>query len=341
MTIEVTLEHEHFDAFGREGGGPTSSPRMLWTDHRVCAGASTGSTNVARGNVLPPLGMTVRGIWTRKVNGSGNEHDSGRSPYASYVWAIRHDDPVGSQMEMDKQTFERCKNNHTNVLLGESHMRFMWSWVAYTYFDAQSKYLNTLERKHNDVSFYHLNLTQKYFVQPIVRYLNKLHCQTATSATSNDSVTITLQTGSWDLANMPLRAVFNNPLEVPSLIDAIRRMQERGCSAHISLVIVHTMPFPRCHVNDTSCRGSQGWRNNYAVAALNHHLTSQLFPAGGVPIYDKMKLIDSLDLISPNRKHSVCTNHFLCRHMERQKYRLERTPPGVALSRAVVEAMCT
>ena len=48
--------------------------------------------------------------------------------------------------------YEACRGRQTNVLVGDSHMRFSWNWVAYRYHDGQKAYLNTLDGKHGAVA---------------------------------------------------------------------------------------------------------------------------------------------------------------------------------------------
>ena len=79
-------------------------------------------------------------------------------------------------MSLSKEDYSRCQSKQTNLIVGESHQRFTWSFLAYHYHEGQAAYLKTLERKHGDVSFYRFNLTQKYLIPNIARYLDNYEC---------------------------------------------------------------------------------------------------------------------------------------------------------------------
>ena len=70
-----------------------------------------------------------------------------------------------------------CKRTMLSCCL---HYRFTWNWLAYRYYDGQRQFLDALARKHEDVSFHHLNLSQKYFVDQLVPVLDKLVCSLGT-----------------------------------------------------------------------------------------------------------------------------------------------------------------
>ena len=122
-----------------------------------------------------------------------------------------------------------------------------------------------------------------------------------------------------------------------ALIAAIDRMERRGCSKSVRLVVAMTMPCPDCA---PLCTNFQPSRNNHAIGALNQYFYSQLIRQNGTLLYSNLAIVDSLSIIEPNKKYAVCINHFLCRHGDRQQFRIESTPPGEALAATIAAALC-
>ena len=69
-----------------------------------------------------------------------------------------------------------------------------------------------------------------------------------------------------------LRNVIRNPHYLPAIIDALRRMQERGCSNSVRIVWMNTMPYPNCH-DDVACLGALHFKTTPAIQALETYMT--------------------------------------------------------------------
>lgn len=400
MNISIILVHEHFDAFGREGG-MSEIPHSLNHEifrNKVCHrhGGSAPShlqhlqdhvseevsrehqkeqsevilNNVNRGRrtsaLEPSLGPAqspsdsheyVKGIWIRDRSGTAEhpfvEHvynykwSSGARDTSRYSEAHLTDhfraqyDAQLPLMTLSKGNYALCQAKQTNVLLGESHQRFTWSYLAYHYHDGQALYLQTLSEKHGDVSFFRFNLTLKYFIKNIVRHLDDFNCSAYSDPASGlgRNVSIALQMGSWDLSALPLRTVMDSATYgTPALLEAIRRMQLRGCSDSVKIVLVQTMPYPTCNRDDFLCMSSQHWHNNFATAALSEHMLREL--SSPAYQYDNVEVIDAVGIMSADLDKYECVNHFLCRHGEKQRYRVASTPSGEALSAEIINALC-
>jgi hypothetical protein len=124
----------------------------------------------------------------------------------------------------------------------------------------------------------------------------------------------------------------------PVLLNAIKRMEARGCSKTVKLVFVQTMPHPKCNKNDGLCENSQLWHNNYATAALNRYYMEALQKPEF--FYGNLEVVDSLGIMGANMHQYECMNHFLCRHGEKQSYRVATTPAGEALASEIMSALC-
>ena len=181
----------------------------------------------------------------------------------------------------------------------------------------------------------------------IVRHLDDFKCSTSSDTSDGGGgggglgrdVSIALQMGSWDLSAVPLRTVLESPTHgTPALLGAIRRMQMRGCSDTVKLVLVQTMPYPTCAVGDDLCTTCQHWHNNFATAALSAHMVREL----STPTYHygNLEIVDAVGIMSADLDKYECINHFLCRHGEKQMYRVASTPSGEALSCEIINALC-
>lgn len=299
----------------------------------------------------------VTGIWIRDRSGTAEhpfeEHvykykwSSGARDTSRYGEALLTDhfraqhDAQLPLMTLSKESYALCQTRQTNVLLGESHQRFTWSYLAYHYHDGQALYLQTLTEKHGDVSFFRFNLTLKYFIKNIARHLDDFNCSAYSDSASGlgRNVSIALQMGSWDLSALPLRTVMDSATYgTPALLGAIRRMQLRGCSDSVKIVLVQTMPYPMCNRDDMLCMSSQHWHNNFATAALSEHMLREL--SSPAYQYDNLEVIDAVGIMSADLGKYECVNHFLCRHGEKQRYRVASTPSGEALSAEIINALC-
>ena len=365
LKINILLEFEHFDAFGREGGLPKHAAPMLFhrvlRDHTVCtavgANQKTTHTNssptmdVGSGSLkgLPsenPFYRYIRGIWMRNISSS----DVHKHRWTAADDSIMNQDKLDlffiaqyvegrrATMSLSKEGYSQCQSRQTNIILGESHQRFTWNFLAYHFHEGQALYLNTLGRKHGDVAFYHLEFVQKFLISNFVRYLDNLVCPTAGWNITNN-IAIALQMGSWDLTASPLRNVLDSKQHgVPALLESIKKMQLRGCSTTVKLVLVQTMPYPICSKTDDLCTTQQVWHNTYATAALSEYIKRKLTEPEY--FYGNLEIVDSTGIISASLNQYECINHFLCRHGDKQNYRLASTPAGEALSSEIIGALC-
>lgn len=102
----------------------------------------------------------------------------------------------------------------------------------------------------------------------VARFLDEFVCPINIA----DRVAIAVQAGSHDLTTSPLRNVMEGTVcGAPVLLEAVKRMEARGCSKTVKLVFVQTMPYPKCRQYDSECVNHQAWHNNYAGAALNRY----------------------------------------------------------------------
>jgi hypothetical protein len=236
MNISIVMEHEHFDAFGREGGF-YSAPPMLYheilkdfpmctlignndnEEHTKIIETAHTKREVLNSTYVNKMSLNyLYGVWigekadkyvyrwrngdykslnSIEINKNDNHDNTNDNHNNSKNY---NNDKNGIQFKHDnnftlpllsKDDYKKCQDRQTNLFLGESHQRFTWSYLAYHYHQAQQKYLNTLERKHGDIAFFHFNLTQKYMIPHIAHYLDEFLCPLEVT----DRIAIALQAG--------------------------------------------------------------------------------------------------------------------------------------------------
>ena len=373
MNITVVLEHEHYDAFGREGGLPTPPQHYfpVLKDHVVCflvkksrmrsrasfrslTDSNKNDSSQTSSQMLLFDGSNTRGVWSRDTsNYDGQPYDNN---IYKYKWNtgdqtsrnltekeltpffITHNKGNDSVMSLSHEKYKECQARQTNIMVGESHQRFTWSYLAYHYHEGQKIYLETLERKHGDVVFYKFALTQKFMIRNAVLYLDELICPMKGNVTA-EKIAIAIQMGSWDLTASPLRNVLEHSEHgMIGVLEAIRRMQLRGCSDMVKIVYIQPMPYPFCNINDGHCRYLQGWHNTYATGALSEYVRAKLLDPKYY--YGDISIVDSVSIMKANINQYECQNHFLCRHGDKQNYRVASTPAGEALASEIITALC-
>eukprot|EP00596_Hydrurales_sp_CCMP1899_P001546 CAMPEP_0119034592 /NCGR_PEP_ID=MMETSP1177-20130426/1579_1 /TAXON_ID=2985 /ORGANISM="Ochromonas sp, Strain CCMP1899" /LENGTH=99 /DNA_ID=CAMNT_0006992119 /DNA_START=1743 /DNA_END=2042 /DNA_ORIENTATION=- len=99
------------------------------------------------------------------------------------------------------------------------------------------------------------------------------------------------------------------------------------------------MPYPKCKKNDGQCVNNQAWHNNYATAALNSYFMEALSIAEY--FYGNLEIVDSMGIMSAYMHQYECMNHFLCRHGDKQNYRVASTSAGEALASEIISALCS
>jgi len=175
----------------------------------------------------------------------------------------------------------------------------------------------------------------KYFLPTVASYINSIDCKPGSPMSDGRRYALAIQSGSWDLSVTPLRNVILNPAYVTALLDAIRALSNRTCSQNIHLVFVQTMPYPSCNKHDM-CINSIGYRTNYAIAALSQYFENELLKMN----WNNIHIIDSINIIRPNKEKLECVNHFLCRHGAAQNFRVATTKAGIALASEILWSMC-
>jgi hypothetical protein len=237
---------------------------------------------------------------------------------------------IGNKLVSSEKILKASANNQVDlVLLGESHMRYMWDYIARVYFFQKGDF-SVLSQKHLDVTFIReviflhrlfipaasdgldhvTEVTTKYF-QGVNGYnLNEIDIPTFRYKWySNATIkTVAIQFGAWDLDTYPVRGAMDSPnrglhrfmsalqYNVDLREKQVKEDETKGYDGAKStvgpmhLIIVSMFPhYPKYNHNVTG-----GWKNNFAIRALNQKLFQVL-----------------LQYLDPKREHGTYSLHKL------------------------------
>lgn len=214
-----------------------------------------------------------------------------------------------------------------------SLFRYTWTYLTYQYLDGHGEMLRSLTKKHGSFSFVNFSFIDSYYFNNLSGELHKVSCPRATLPMG-----IAIQSGSWDLGFTALRNVVQNPDLIPGFLERVRSFDRNPCANRIKLVLIHTMPYPTCGSN-THCRNARKGKANPAITAIAHLINRALFKVK--QWNSQLVVVDAMQIMKSSRlNESFCSNHFLCRHGERQSFKIETTDAGIALASEVMHGLC-
>lgn len=203
-------------------------------------------------------------------------------------------------------------------IVGESHARYMWDIYYYFYYGEDK--LEQLDRKHGTMSSADgipaLHFSPMYFSTDAADYISTpaLKCVPSAAGHEKDPANVVVvQGGAWDLWITPVRNVIRNPNSMTHLVKAIKDWANNSCSVEYNqnrLIYISTQPTPRCPKGNFECEGGRGYRNNYAIAALDQYVQRELIQTRS----DIIHYIDASRIILPKNRFvsSSCNLHYLC-----------------------------
>ena len=146
----------------------------------------------------------------------------------------------------------------------------------------------------------------------------------------------------WDLRHTYLRNIMNNQQYISKLYDNINNLlQKKLCQQNIRIIFIHTMPYPMCYISpegeiQRDCLADQYYRTNSAIETITQSINKKLLLLN----YNNLIIINTLSIMNSNLNIYDCMNHFLCRHGEKQKFRIAESKSGLALVNEMLYAMC-
>lgn len=330
MNLHGNLEYEHFDAYGIEIEAIQHSFNMelpIFSDYKLCVEKSQ-LKSIAEQDVLFPKGTTApiidnspkidikRGYWNKPAD------------QKDYRWISPVDSGVMTKGELDA-----CRANQSLVFMGESHQRYTWTHLAYEYLDGQREMLSTAHKKHGDMHFLNFSFVNSFFFNNLAAELHKVSCSKASLPLG-----ITAQSGSWDLGYTALRNVMLNPGLIPAFLSSLSAFNQKPCADQMSFVFVQTMPYPSCGENPY-CRDNRKSKTNPAITAMAHYINRELLKVEQWNI--SLTIVDAMQVMKASRlTETLCSNHFLCRHGERQSFKVDKSEAGIALASEILHGLC-
>lgn len=356
MKINVTLEFEHYTAYETYQIDDTLVLRHpIAINHLFC---HLQEENLNQHIQIKSVDTTTMTTNTNNITNKmkQNKKESFQNESLSYdlsknikiirgVWLLKNDskaiwESAEGGLRLSKSDFQSCLRKQMNNYIGESHQRYTWTHIVYHYLDAQRTYLAASEKKHGDIKFENISFTLKYFYPTIASYLNTIPCPN-----SGEKLSISVQSGTWDLSFTPLQNILLNPAYIDAMMSSIEKLMSRPCAKDIHFVLVQSMPYPKCNLNDGMCLSQQSWKRNPAILAMHQYIQQKLIKLtnsydSSHPISTNIQLIDTSQIMRTYRHESDCINHFLCRHGGRQNFRVATTQAGMALAAEITRAMC-
>jgi hypothetical protein len=270
-----------------------------------------------------------------------------------------------SYLSFDQVSY--CNNFTDIVTIGESHMRYYWDFMAKYYFSQKQDVSKFLQRHSTTYSIPDLVFEAHVFADNAANELVGSSMPARIDQFGKLVKAIIIQTGTWDLAHWPPRNFMENPKTghgalITSLAKIITvrktalKRNDNGVGV-LHIIVLDISPSARA----VGEHNSDGWRNNYAIAAANqrlfnsilHFIDSEL--ADGVTRafnYDRVSesyeleesamtitLVNSMSVYFSKGwgMGSVCTDHVMCHNQEGY----HAIPQGLQTLNILVHAVCS
>lgn len=239
--------------------------------------------------------------------------------------------------------YDKTKMYH---FIGSSHMRHNFEAILEYIFVQSNRTLSELPNHNSgDVDEYNM---KSYFDKTFARYLfaegqAELLREMCDSFFTNQTHTIILQTGAWDLYSFPLRRPIRDPLSGKALMETIETILNGSypCKTFRHFVWITSLPYPVCHDDKINyrCNHSRGYRTNSAIASLNQYYLERLF---SMKIADELSLsiVDAYSIVYPRLMLHPIVESFSTSHiLERVGTTILHTPAGDAVVESLLNAL--
>ena len=198
--------------------------------------------------------------------------------------------------EMSKSDVCGCVTKIRKLFyFGASHMRFKGDYIMSTCYNVP---LN-VPQKYKSLTVENIRFLSvtKVFQYPALweKYLK--------NETLGERDVIIIQTGSHDMAHIGIQETMDE--SVMKLVHVLSDLNQKSLKYGFKLLFVTTPPFP-----EADKRQTKGSRNNFALAALNRRLTTEL-------LSKKVNVFDEFSILLAQQDASSCGCHYLCRIIKR------------------------
>lgn len=292
--VSIILDYEHYDAYSDIYGTYTPMNKVLYKGTVKLQGLFHEGLSHHHSQRMH------KGSWERIHRRGFPFHDYRRTG-------------SGNTFIPSKQQFQELFGStemEETFIIGDSHIRYTWDYYYYLYYGPNK--LSEMDRKHG-YSAHIPGLVHQgiYFVTDLGDSLMNQQCPTGRIQKRN----YVFHTGHWDLQSAPLRNFVMNGNAFPHFLDGVKVLISKNCTIDsFRLIVVGTMPYPRC--SDINCEKGRGYRNNYAIGALNEILITAIQSLNNElsETYNKFSVfhIDSLNILKPRLGNGErCGNHFM------------------------------
>ena len=284
--VNIKLKYANFTAYTIGGYYPLLD-RRLWQSTTVCWNAT------ARRRTLPELDLprALTPPWKNTFPEAPHTcridwfHDAGN-------WSVMSDNGVKIPVLADNDFCRRVRSFHRIVMIGPSHMRYKFNYIALTC----NKVFGSKERKHGSARVNGTIFLIKRYMADIAD-LWTTHLEPM-KLTKHDAVLV--QHGSHDICNNGTRFTLSTSLQ--KYVGHLKAIQRHSDRLGFRLVVLTSPPF-----GDKIGRSTIDNRNNFSLAALARLVHTQL-AASRVDVFDEFAVL----LPQYNNDARPCGGHYLC-----------------------------
>ncbi len=335
MNISISLLYEHFDGFNTDDDATQRYRNVSYildvpitSEKRYCYPIINRNKKlISESNIVflkwsdvidvryeSKSVKSITGIWTRP--------EAATIPL--YYYDLRHENTTS------RDTLIKCVARTYIHIVGESHQRFVWDFLANKHFsDKYGSYLKRLSHQHADSSVSNFQYHAVYFIPEVVKYITSISC-----SSSDSNAVHFIQFGSWDLRDASVRYLMRNKNYIPALINALRTFYEKGCSERIKLVIILPLPYRRClYPRNCFQFETMGRNTNPSSDTLSQYLIQEMskFPS------NHFDIIQTNSVLKGNLTGDVCGMHYLCRNVNKT---IHNSQGGSAFVANILHAAC-
>ena len=273
--------------------GPLWQSRVCWNE-------------TARRWALPRVGLP------RTLTPPWKKTDSG-APHTCHVdwfrdagnWSVLSDNGVKIPLLSDEAFCQRVRRFRRIVMIGASHMRYKFNYVAWKCNNA----FGSKKRKHGSAQVNGTNFISKVLMADIADLWTK-HLKPM-NLSKHDAVLI--QHGAHDMYSFGTSLTLSTSLQ--KYFDHLKALQRHSERLRFRLVVLTSPPF-----GDKVSRNTKDNRNNFSLAALARLVHTQL-SASHVDVFDEFAVL--LPFYNDDAR-GMCSGHYLCpdraKHIVRGHY---------------------
>ena len=245
MHINIFVNYEHFDAFGLEFEAHRNSYSMgksILQSDLILRYKDKEMTNIINANIYNNESEFNIYLYPQNSSMDNASLKYNMTTYRGH-WEVNAIDKniltwktYNNFNQLTKLQFSKCIKNNNNIFIGDSHMRFIWTYLTYEYLDAQQLYKESQDDSPEDIIFSNFSYIPAYYYMHLSKYINDINC-----TDSMLPMSIGIHSGSTELSATNLRNIIANPLYAKSLIDSIYTLSKKTCAHQIKIIFVNTM----------------------------------------------------------------------------------------------------